>query len=642
MGNIQEELGNSLKLLKQEWEEDLSQYKKKFLYSSISDKKEEGVCWYPVQLKKSKIGFGERLIAEFERFDTNTPHMFQSGKSVSIFSNQAQFQSQTHRINAVINQVKRDVMTVTLQSEDVPEWMNQGKLGIDLLFDEASYREMESAMKAVIKSEKGRLGELKQILLGEKSPTYISAFPKNVSHLNSSQNEALALIGSSRDVAIIHGPPGTGKTTTLVASIVQALEENRQVLVCAPSNAAVDYLVEKLLQSNIKTLRIGHPARVEDHILSQTLDAKIAMHNSYKDLKRLKKTAEDFRKTGQKHKRIFGPEERMQRRRMFDEANRCKDEAESLQDYIVYDIFQDTQVVACTLVGAANSALKGMSFPIVFIDEAAQGLEAATWIPIQKAAKVVMAGDHCQLPPTIKSYEAAKNGLSETLFEKVIKRKPEASKMLSVQYRMPELIMGFSSKYFYHNGLKAAENTLQHFLSPEEPVLEFIDTAGSGYSEQQEEESLSTFNLEEARFSLRFLENLIKRIGIAEIKTQQWNIGLIAPYRAQVRRFNELVFESYEFPNLRSFSELLTIDSIDGFQGQERDIIVISLVRSNAKGEIGFLADTRRMNVALTRAKRKLIVVGDSATLSIHSFYNSFFDYIDANNSYKSVFEYLE
>jgi ATP-dependent RNA/DNA helicase IGHMBP2 len=640
MGNIQEELKYSLKLLKDEWEEDLQQYKKKFLYTSISDKKEEGVCWYPVQLKKSKIGFGERLILEFERLDPGTPHVFQSGKSVSVFSNQPQFQSQ--RVNGVINQVKRDTMILTLQDEDVPDWMHQGKLGIDLLFDEASYREMESAMKAVIKSEKGRLGDLKEILLGERAPNLIVSDSKKVEHLNSSQNDALDLVKFSKDVAIIHGPPGTGKTTTLVAAIVQALEDCRQVLVCAPSNSAVDYLVEKLLEYKIKTLRIGHPARVEDHILSQTLDAKIAMHDSYKDLKRLKKSADDYRKLGQKHKRTFGPEERMQRRRLLDEARRCKDEAQSLEDYITYDIFQETQVFACTLVGAANSALKGMSFPIVFIDEAAQGLEAATWIPIQKAAKVVMAGDHCQLPPTIKSYEAAKNGLSETLFEKVIKRKPEASKMLSLQYRMPQLIMGFSSKYFYHDGLKAADNTLQHYLAPDEPVLEYIDTAGSGFAEQQEEESLSTFNLEEARFSLRFLENLIKRIGIAEIKTKQWNIGLIAPYRAQVRRFNELVFESYEFPNLRSFSELLTIDSIDGFQGQERDIIVISLVRSNAKGEIGFLADTRRMNVALTRAKRKLVVVGDSSTLSTHPFYNSFFDYIDANGCYKSVYEFLE
>jgi superfamily I DNA and/or RNA helicase len=283
-----------------------------------------------------------------------------------------------------------------------------------------------------------------------------------------------------------------------------------------------------------------------------------------------------------------------------------------------------------------------MKFPVVFIDEAAQGLEAATWIPIQKAEKVVMAGDHCQLPPTIKSYEAAKLGLSETLFEKVIKRQPGASKMLQLQYRMPELIMGFSNKFFYKNELRAADNTLSHFLSKDEPVLEFIDTAGSGFTEAVEEESLSTFNQEEARFALQYLEDLLKRTGIAKMKEKGWTMGLIAPYRAQVRKFNGLLFESYAYPNLRSFSELLTIDSIDGFQGQERDIILISLVRSNAKGEIGFLADTRRMNVALTRAKRKLVVIGDSATLSHHSFYSAFLDYVDDNNCYKSVYEYID
>jgi len=642
MSRIQEELIFSLKLLKQEWEEDLTQYKKKFLYTSISDKKEEGVCWYPVQLKKTKTGFGERLIVELERFDSKQSHVFQSGKSVSIFSNHYKHQSQENRINGVINQVKKDIMIITLQVEEIPDWMQSGKMGIDLLFDEASYREMESALKAVIKSENSRLGELKNILLGDIVPKSFETEIAEDRLLNSSQNKALKLVKQAKDVAIIHGPPGTGKTTTLVATILQTLESSKQVLVCAPSNAAVDLLVEKLIAQNIHTLRIGHPARVEDHILSQTLDAKIANHDSYKDLKRLKKSAEEYRKMGQKYKRSFGPEERMQRKRIFDEANRLKSDAESLQDYITYDIFQQTQVFASTLVGASNAALKGMKFPVVFIDEAAQGLEAATWIPIQKAQKVVMAGDHCQLPPTIKSYEASKNGLSETLFEKVIKRKPEASQMLSLQYRMPELIMGFSGKYFYKNELIAAENTLEHKLSEDEPVLEFIDTAGSGFAEQQEEESLSTFNLEEVRFALRYLENLIKRVGIAKIKTNNWNIGLIAPYRAQVRRFNELVFDSFEFPNLRSFSDLLTIDSIDGFQGQERDIIVISLVRSNNTGEIGFLADTRRMNVALTRAKRKLIVIGDSATLSNHPFYAAFLDYVDGNDCYKSVYEYWD
>lgn len=642
MPNIHEELKISLKLLKQEWDEDLQQFKKKFLYTSISDKKNEGICWYPVQLKKSCVGYGERWIVDLERFDSKQSHVFQSGKSVSIFSNQEMHSSPDLRINGVINQVKKDIMTVTLQVEELPEWLHKGKIGIDLLFDEASYREMESALKSVIKAEKGRLAELKEILLGEKSAVFEEKEVLIENQLNTSQQEALKLVANAQDVAIIHGPPGTGKTTTLLAAIQQSLQQYKQVLVCAPSNAAVDLLVEKLYENGVHTLRIGHPARVEDHILSQTLDAKISLHDSYKDLKKLKKTAEEYRKLGQKYKRNFGHEERMQRRRLLDDATRCKVEAEHLEEYITYDIFQQTQVFACTLVGAANSAMKGMKFPVVFIDEAAQGLEAATWIPIQKAQKVVMAGDHCQLPPTIKSYEAAKAGLRETLFEKVIKRQVYASKMLDLQYRMPELIMGFSSEYFYHHGLKAAENTNFHYLNPEEPVLEFIDTAGSGYVEQTEEESLSTFNLEEARFALKYLESLIKRVGVAVIKNSQWNIGLIAPYRAQVRRFNELVFDSYEFPNLRAFSELLTIDSIDGFQGQERDIIVISLVRSNTQGEIGFLSDTRRMNVALTRAKRKLIVIGDSATLSAHPFYNAFLDYVEANGCYKSIYELLE
>ncbi|WP_291782858.1 AAA domain-containing protein [Cecembia sp.] len=641
MPNITEELKKSLKLLRQEWEEDLQQFKKKFLYTSIGDKKEEGICWYPVQLKKFRLGYGERWIVDMERMDTNQSHIFQSGKSVSIFSNLEQHISPEFRINGVINQVKKDVMTVTLQMEELPDWLHKGKVGIDLLFDEASYREMESALKSVIKAENSRLGELKNTLLGQREGSFESVVALDHTDLNSSQQAALELVASAIDVAVIHGPPGTGKTTTLVEAIKKSLEHHKQVLVCAPSNAAVDLLVEKIMEKGMRSIRIGHPARVEDHILTQTLDAKIALHDSYKDLKKLKKKADEYRKLGQKYKRSFGPEERMQRKRLFDEANRLKDEAVHLEEYIVFDVFQQTQVFAATLVGAANTALKGMKFPVVFIDEAAQGLEAATWIPIQKAQKVVMAGDHCQLPPTIKSFEAAKAGLSETLFEKVIKRQPQASKMLQLQYRMPDLIMGFSNKFFYKNELRASENTQNHFISEEEPVLEFIDTAGSGFVEAVEEESLSTYNQEEARFALQYLEELLKRTGIAKIKEKGWTIGLIAPYRAQVRKFNELLFESYAFPNLRSFSELLTIDSIDGFQGQERDIILISLVRSNAKGEIGFLADTRRMNVALTRAKRKLVVVGDSATLSHHSFYNAFLDYVDENDCYKSVYEYL-
>jgi ATP-dependent RNA/DNA helicase IGHMBP2 len=642
MSNIQEELKISLKLLKEEWREDLDQYRKKFLYTSISDKKVQGVCWYPVQIKKSKIGFGDRVLLELERFDTDQSHVFQSGKSVSIFSNHGDHQGQEYRVNAVINVVKKELMVVTLQSDEFPDWLEDGKIGVDLLFDEASYREMEHTLKAVIKAEKGRLGELKEILLGGREASFSAKAFQKIPELNFSQNQALKLIDAAEDLAIIHGPPGTGKTTTLISAICQSLIKNRQILVCAPSNAAVDLLVEKLLDQGINTLRIGHPARVDEKILSQTLDAKIAGHESYKDLKKLRKTAEEYRKLGRKYKRNFGPEERAQRKRLFDEASRIKEDAENLENYITYDVFQNTQVIASTLVGAANQVLKGIDFPLVFIDEAGQGLEAATWIPILKAKKVVMAGDHCQLPPTIKSYEAAKAGLSETLFEKAIKRQASAATMLTMQYRMPEVIMGFSSTQFYEGKLEAAENTLSHRLNEDEAVLEFIDTAGSGYSEHQEKESLSTLNAEEAKFTLSYLESLLKGVGIGKIKQENWNIGLISPYRAQIRKFQELIFEGYQYPNIRSFAELLTVDSIDGFQGQERDIIVISLVRSNATGEIGFLSDTRRMNVALTRAKRKLVIIGDSATLSHHPFYNDLLAYVEANGEYKSIYEFIE
>ncbi|MCF1752436.1 AAA domain-containing protein [Mariniradius sediminis] len=641
MRNIQEELTNTLKLLKLEWETDLQEYRRKFLNASIASKKEEGVCWYPVQLKTSKHRLGDRLIVELERIDTGRSHSFQSGKSVSIFTTADFNNASNMRISGVINQVKKDTMTVTLSQDSLPDWAFQTRIGVDLLFDEASYREMESAMKSVIQSEKGRLGAFKQILLGEKSPEFSPIEPLETDGLNESQQQALRLVIAAKDVAVIHGPPGTGKTTTLVASIVETLRSVSQVMVTAPSNAAVDLLVEKLVAQGIKTLRMGHPARVDEQILAQTLDAKIAQHDSYKDLKRVKKSVDELRKLASKYKRNYGQEERMQKRRMLDEVARARDEAAQLEDYIVYDIFQETQVVACTLVGAAHSMLDGRKFPVVFIDEAAQGLEPAVWIPVQKAQKIVMAGDHCQLPPTIKSYEAAQGGLAETLFEKVIKRKPAASHMLNVQYRMPELIAGFSSDFFYHRDLHAAPNIRYHFLDEAEPVLEFVDTAGSGFAEQTEEETFSTFNPEEAKFCLGQLESLIKRIGIAKIKTAAWNIGLIAPYKAQVRKFNELLFESYNYPNLRSFSELLTIDSIDGFQGQERDIILLSLVRSNTKNEIGFLSDTRRMNVALTRAKRKLIVVGDSATLSAHPFYHAYIDYVESHGCYHSVYEYL-
>ena len=642
MPDLQKELKYTLQLLKQEWEEDLRQYQEKNLKGTLADKKKEGICWYPVVVKKVKIGYGERYIIEVERNDPDQSHSFQSGKSVSLFSNFADHESKMPRANGVVNFVRKDLMVITLSGDHLPDWIHDGKLGVDLLFDEASYREMEYTLKKLLNTDSGRAAELRDTLLGERPAEFstTSPFPA-VPSLNEGQNIAVELIHKAKDVAIVHGPPGTGKTTTIVAAVRQTLEWVPQVLVCAPSNAAVDLLVEKLSDEGLTVLRMGHPARIDDKILSQTLDAKMVQHPSYKDLKKLKKSAEEYREMGRKYKRNFGKVERAQRKRLFDEADKLKEEALSLENYIIYDVFQRTQVVASTLVGASGPSLKGMKFPVVFIDEAGQGLEPATWVPILRTDKVVLAGDHCQLPPTIKSFEAAKAGLSQTLFEKAIKRQPEASKMLNLQYRMPELIMGFSAEQFYDKELKAAPNTLNHFLEPEEPVMTFIDTAGSGFAEEQEEETLSTFNADEARFTVNILEGLLGRIGTNVFLYFFWMFGLISPYRAQVRRMKELLAEG-DFDAIRAIEELLTVDSIDAFQGQERDVIVISLVRSNPDGEIGFLADIRRMNVALTRAKRKLIVIGDSSTLSSNLFYQDFLDYVEKNNIYKSVYEFME
>ncbi|MHA7128031.1 AAA domain-containing protein [Algoriphagus namhaensis] len=640
MDKVTEELRKGLKLLKQEWQEDLAQYKKKFLNTSLADKKKEGITWHPIQVKKAKIGMGERLLVEIEKLDLNQNSAFSSGKSVAFFSTQDSYSSQENRVNGVINQVKKDSMIVTLQADELPEWMDSSRLGVDLLFDEASYREMEFALMRVLDTENLRLRELRETLLGDRAANFNGQNREQIPELNHSQNLACEKIAQAKDVAIIHGPPGTGKTTTLVRAIAEAAANGLSILVCAPSNAAVDLLVEKLTDEGITTLRLGHPARVEEKILNQTMDAKTAFHDSYRDLKKLRKQIDQYLKLAKQYKRNFGPEERRQRKLLFDEVSRIREAAKHLEEYISFDIFQKTQVFASTLVGASSHHLKGMTFDVVFVDEAAQGLEAATWIPILKAKKVVFAGDHLQLPPTIKSFEAGRGGLAQTLMEKVIHRKPDVAQLLRIQYRMQADIMGFSNEYFYQGKLQAAENTQNHFFE-KEGILEWIDTAGAGFTDRQEEESLSTFNPEEALFACKHLNELIKRIGISKFKQNGWTIGLIAPYSAQVRYLRSVIFETFEFPNLRAFSDLISIDTVDGFQGQERDLMLISLTRSNDRGEIGFLADERRMNVALTRAKRKLVLIGDSSTLAQHPFFDSLLGYFEEKGGYKSVWEFI-
>ncbi|MGE0771624.1 MAG: AAA domain-containing protein [Cyclobacteriaceae bacterium] len=634
--NAIDELKNVLELIRLERQADLDQYRMKVLQTPLHRKTKEGICWYPVRIRKNYIGTGERLIIEVERVtETDQPHVFQSGKMVSVFSN-AEHKPERDHMNGVINYVRDTTMVITLNVDDLPEWFDNGKIGIDVMFDEMTYREMEIAMKAIIKAEDNRAAELREILLGHRK-ALVGSVPASgdITTLNESQQSALANALAAEDVGIIHGPPGTGKTTTLVKAILRAIEKEGQVLVSAPSNAAVDLLTEKLSDEHVQVVRIGHPARVTDQSLSKTMDARIANHANYKELKSLRRRMEELRSMASKYKRNFGYHEKEQRRLLRQEANMLKADADTLEFYIINDILQKSQVITCTLVGASHHMLRGRKYHTVFIDEAAQALEPACWIPILRAHRVIFAGDHCQLPPTIKSREAAQRGLAQTLFEKCIERQPLSASMLAVQYRMHEHIMRFSSHYFYHDQLIADDSVKTHALPGSAPV-EFVDTAGCGFAEKQDPETLSRFNQDEAELVIRLAERLVEELGINYWLQEGFTMGIIAPYSAQVEKLHGLADAA---THLHEIASLISINTVDSFQGQERDVILISFVRSNEKNEIGFLSDIRRTNVAMTRARKKLIMVGDTATLASHPFYAELVEFVQSNNFYKSAYE---
>jgi len=645
MSEILYELRQVQELLKIEQEEDRQQYKIKSLKSTIAERKAMGFCWYPVSITKEEIGFGNKVVIELERTkDRDQLHLFQTGKAAALFSNNGERQN----LSGVIVGLRRNKVLLATNKEDLPDWIDEGRLGIDLTFDEMSYREMELAMKKVLEAHKTRLAELRDILLGDAAPRFTEEQVAGIPVLNASQNEAVRKIVQAKDVAIIHGPPGTGKTTTLVQAILKSLETQKRLLVTAPSNTAVDLLTEKLANEGLNVIRIGNPSRVSDVLLEHTLDAQIMNHRSYKNLKDYRKTAEEYRRMAFQFKRKFGYEERAQRQFFKSESKRLLDEADRVEEYITEDLLNNVQVITCTLVGAANKAIRHLEYDTVFIDEAAQALEPACWIPISRAKRVVLAGDHFQLPPTVKSFEAEKGGLSKTLFEKCIERQPEVAVMLKTQYRMHHHIMEFSNQQFYQGELSAHESVHSSDLHQFDPhfapglAVEFVDTAGCGYNEVETPESSSSANPDEANLLLNHLAHLLKDYTPATgEEAAPLRIGVIAPYRAQINYLQDRVEHMPPLHELRQ-KRLLSVGTVDSFQGQERDIIYISMTRSNEKGEIGFLADVRRMNVAMTRAKKKLVIVGDSATLSQHPYYAAFLTYVESINSYRSAWELTE
>ncbi|WP_114782274.1 AAA domain-containing protein [Botryobacter ruber] len=643
MTDIFEELKQVQELLKIEQEEDRQQYKIKSLKSTIAERKAMGFCWYPVVITKEEIGFGNKVVVELERTSGRDElHLFQTGKAAALFSNTGERNS----LQGVIVGLKRNKVLLATNKEDLPGWVDGGKLGIDLTFDEMSYREMEIGLRKTMEAYKTRLADLRDILLGIKAPSFTDEPVAEIPALNPSQNEAVRKIVQAEDVAIIHGPPGTGKTTTLVQAILYTLKTQKRLLVTAPSNTAVDLLTEKLANEGVNVIRIGNPSRVSDVLLEHTLDAQVMNHRAYKDLKEFRKAAEEYKRMASQFKRKFGHEERAQRQLFRNESHRLLEQADQVEHYITDDLLENVQVITCTLVGASNKAIRHLTYDTVFIDEAAQALEPACWIPISRANRVVLAGDHYQLPPTVKSFEAEKGGLSITLFEKCIERQPEVSVMLKTQYRMHHHIMEFSNRQFYKGELEAHESVRESDLNQYHPhfpaglAIEFIDTAGCGFNEAEMAEAQSSANPEEADLLLNHLEHTLRYFSPSE-ENIPLRIGVIAPYRAQINYLEDKVEHMPLLHELRTRRQL-SVGTVDSFQGQERDIIYMSMVRSNEKGEIGFLNDIRRMNVGMTRAKKKLVIVGDSSTLAQHTFFAELIAYAESIGAYKSAWEYSQ
>ncbi len=627
-----------LDLLKLEKEEDHNSFLKQTQLSPVTERRLTGLSWYPIAIRGTEISRGDYLTVEIERTTHHDlAHQFRFGMPVALFSNYA---PQTDRVEGVVNFYGGNRMKITLRTDELPDWCDNGKLGVDLLFDSNSYQEMQNALKkASILVDDAKEGHLVRVLTGRVKPQFTaSSNTIIISKLNRAQQVAVRKIVDAKDLAIVHGPPGTGKTTTLVEA-VKALVQNgeKQILIVAPSNTAVDLLSTKIANEGLNVLRIGNPARISAELLSLTLDHKIADHPEKKQLKELKKRAAEFKNMAHKYKRNFGKAEREQRNALLDESRKLIKDAVRIEEGITEHIISKAQVITATLVGANHYTIRDLNFSTVIIDEAGQALEPACWIPVLKADKVVFAGDHCQLPPTIKSFTAAKGGLSNTLFEKCISLYPESVVLLEEQYRMNEAIMRYSSRVFYDDMLRAHESVADQLLFNKDLPFEFIDTAGCGYNEKQDGTSLS--NVEEAEFLVRHITKYVLELQQNYESPNFPGIGVISPYKTQVYILRDLIAQSTV---LKEIANKIAVNTIDSFQGQERDIIYISLTRSNNERNIGFLSDIRRMNVAITRAKKKLVIIGDGATISSSEFYANFLQYAENEGMYKSAWEFVE
>lgn len=615
-------------LLEIEYNHEKEEFRKQTETMGVERKVRRGDAWFPVSIGRSYYNSLNQMVVEVMRQPgSDIEHNFEAGRPVCFFTikndmgtagaknTKGGSKLQYLSFTATVSYAEQDRMVVALpDSGRIVDLQRQDALGVQLFFDETSYRLMFEALDRVIRARSGRLADLRDIFYTKAPASRYTFDAMRFPWLNASQEKAVNEVLWAKDVAVVHGPPGTGKTTTLVEAIFETLRRESQVLVCAQSNMAVDWISEKLVDRGINVLRIGNPTRVNDKMLSFTYERRFEAHPDYPQLWSIRKAIRELR---QQRKHADSWHQKM---------DRLKSRATELELRIRSSLFGEARVIASTLTGAANRVLEGEKYSTLFIDEAAQALEAACWIAIRKAGRVVLAGDHCQLPPTVKSIMALKGGLGKTLMERIVENKPETVTLLKMQYRMNEQIMKFSSDWFY-NGMVESAPMVSHrgILDYDIPMM-WIDTAECDGKEEFVGENFGRINRAEAEMTLQTLQQYLEKIGKQRILEESIDVGIISPYRAQVQLLRKELRKREFF---RPYRHLLTVNTVDGFQGQERDIILISLVRSNDGGDIGFLRDLRRMNVAITRARMKLIILGSSETMTSHPFYKKLYEYVE-------------
>ena len=638
-------------LLQLEYYTEKEAFRKLTEQMGLQRKVKRGDAWFPLQVGKSFYNsLNQTAIEVFRTSDQDIEHNFEFGRPVMFFTLRSSLKY--FSFTGTVSYVDGDRMVITVPDSAPLLELQQSTdpIGVQLSFDETSYKLMFEALDRVMKAKNNRLAYLRDLFYSHQKAGRFSFEPMKFPWLNPTQERAVNEVLWAKDVAIVHGPPGTGKTTTLVEAINETLMRESQVLVCAQSNMAVDWISEKLVDRGVNVLRIGNPTRVNDKMLGFTYERRFESHPDYPQLWAIRKAIRELRKNRKK-----GSENYHQK------MDRLKSRAAEIEIRINSELFGEARVIACTLVGSAHRLLEGMKFGTLFIDEAAQALEAACWIPMRRASRVILAGDHCQLPPTVKSIAALRAGLGKTLMERIAENKPEVVTLLKIQYRMNDEIMRFSSDWFYGGKVESAPQIKYRSVLDYDHPITWIDTSNEenqitiegedapedsastsssvsaanqnsdlNFKEQFVGESFGRINKAEAELTLLTLAEYFTKIGKQRVLSESIDVGIISPYRAQVQYLKKLI-KKYEF--FKPYRRLISVNTVDGFQGQERDVILISLVRSNDEGQIGFLKDLRRMNVAMTRARMKLIILGNKDTMTKHPFYKKLWEYVEAINN---------